>query len=61
VENLRQDADENDSGLEEGSETEDVGICSDEEDIRSNGQTASEDSMHLRFLNVIYILFFCLG
>ncbi|KAL9314724.1 hypothetical protein ACSQ67_020176 [Phaseolus vulgaris] len=47
VENLRQDADENDSGLEEGSETEDVGICSDEEDIRSNGQTASEDSMHL--------------
>ncbi|XP_027901683.1 U3 small nucleolar RNA-associated protein 25 [Vigna unguiculata] len=47
VENLRQDPDEDDSGLTEGSETEDVGFHSDEEDIGINSQTASEDSIHL--------------
>jgi len=58
VENLRQDPDEDDSGLTEGSETEDVGFHSDEEDIGINSQTASEDSIHLRFLNAIYLLSF---
>lgn len=55
MESLRQDPE-----LEEGSDVEDVGFHSDEEDIRINGQTASEDSMHLRFLNVVYLLIFFL-
>ncbi|KHN15317.1 U3 small nucleolar RNA-associated protein 25, partial [Glycine soja] len=49
VESLWQDPDVNDSGLTEGSETEeDVGFHSDEEDIGINGQPISEDSLHLR-------------
>ncbi|KAG5116653.1 hypothetical protein JHK84_042766 [Glycine max] len=48
VESLWQDPDVNDSGLTEGSETEeDVGFHSDEEDIGINGQPISEDSLHL--------------
>ncbi|KOM39838.1 hypothetical protein LR48_Vigan04g003600 [Vigna angularis] len=52
VENLRQDPDENDSGLTEGSEIEDVEFHSDEEDIGINGQTAYEDSTHLSFFDL---------
>lgn len=58
MENLRQDPDENDSGLTEGSETEDVEIHSDEDDIGINGQTACEDSMYLRFFNATYLFIF---
>ena len=62
VESLWQDPDVNDSGLTEGSETkEDVGFHSDEEDIGITGQPTSEDSLHLRFVNINYLLFFSLG
>ncbi|XP_027332408.1 U3 small nucleolar RNA-associated protein 25 [Abrus precatorius] len=48
VESMWQDPDDNDSGLTEGSETEeDVEIHSDEEDVGTNGQSTSEDSVHL--------------
>ncbi|TKY72738.1 U3 small nucleolar RNA-associated protein 25 [Spatholobus suberectus] len=48
VESLWQDPDDNDSGLTEGSETEqDVGFHSDGEDIGINGRPTSEDSVHL--------------
>jgi len=58
VESLWQDPDVNDSGLTEGSETEeDVGFHSDEEDIGINGQPISEDSLHLRSVNINYPLF----
>lgn len=51
-----QDPDDSDSGLIEGSETEeDVEFShSDEEDVGINGQAKSEDSVHLRFVNVCY-------
>lgn len=58
MESLWQDPDVNDSGLTEGSETEeDVGFHSDEEDIGINGQPISEDSLHLRSVNINYPLF----
>lgn len=48
MESLWQDPDDNDSGLIEGSETEeDVGFHSDEEDIVINGRLTSEDSVQL--------------
>ncbi|XP_020220284.1 U3 small nucleolar RNA-associated protein 25 [Cajanus cajan] len=48
TESLWQDPDDNDSGLIEGSETEeDVGFHSDEEDIVINGRLTSEDSVQL--------------
>lgn len=62
MESLWQDPDVNDSGLTEGSETkEDVGFHSDEEDIGITGQPTSDDSLHLRFVNINYLLFFSLG
>ncbi|KAL2340303.1 hypothetical protein Fmac_008243 [Flemingia macrophylla] len=49
MEGLWQDPDHNDSGLTEGSETEeDVGFHSNEEDIVISGQPTSEDSVQLR-------------
>ncbi|XP_004490471.1 protein NUCLEOLAR FACTOR 1 [Cicer arietinum] len=49
VESLQQDLDDSDSGLIEGSETEEDAEFShsDEEDIRTNGRATSEDSVHL--------------
>ena len=51
---LQQNSDDNDSGLIEGSETEEDNEFShsDEEDIRTNGGATSEDSVDLRFVNV---------
>ncbi|KAK7329234.1 hypothetical protein VNO77_23386 [Canavalia gladiata] len=46
-ESIWQDRDDNDSELTEGSDIEDVGILSDEEDIGINGQSTSKDSAHL--------------
>lgn len=61
VESLQQDLDDSDSGLIEGSETEEDAEFShsDEEDIRTNGRATSEDSVHLRFVNIISV--FSLG
>lgn len=58
VESLWKDPDDNDSGLTEGSETEeDVGFHSDEEDIGLSGQQSSEDSVQLRYAKVNYPFF----
>lgn len=73
VQSTRQDPDDIDSGLIEGSETEedvefshsdeeDVEFShSDEEDVGINGQATSEDSVHLRFVNVFYPFSFSCG
>lgn len=60
MESMQQDPDYNDSGLIEGSETEDDAEFShsDEEDPGTNGRATSEDSLHLRFVNIKYLLFF---
>lgn len=63
VQSMRQDPDDIDSGLIEGSETEeDVEFShSDEKDLGINGQATSEDSVHLRFVNVCYPFSFSCG
>lgn len=51
---MLQDPDDNDSGLIEGSETEeDIEFSySDEEDIMTNGGATSKDSVDLRFVKL---------
>jgi hypothetical protein len=57
VASLQQDPDDNDSGSIDGSETEEDTEFShsDEEDIRTTGGAKSEDSVDLRFINIILI------
>lgn len=54
VETVQQDPDNSNSGLIEGSETEDGVEFSDldEEDIEINGPLTSEDSVQLRYVNI---------